>query len=125
MRGEDEMKPVELGGRQLLLARVDSRYFAFAGEYPHEAADLQMGALDGDKVRCANRANHGYCFDLNTGECELPKGGPQLTSFQLKSAGKISAYAWSGGTIFAGPNKPLPTQIRFSSYLPEPTKSCW
>jgi 3-phenylpropionate/trans-cinnamate dioxygenase ferredoxin component len=79
------MKPVELGGRQLLLARVDSRYFAFVRECPHEAADLQMGALDGVKIRCAN---HGYCFDLIAGECELPKGGPQLTTLPVEVRGE-------------------------------------
>lgn len=35
-----KMKPVELGGRQLLLAHADGRYFAFARECPHEFVDL-------------------------------------------------------------------------------------
>jgi nitrite reductase/ring-hydroxylating ferredoxin subunit len=44
-----------------------------------------MGALDGVKIRCAN---HGYCFDLITGECELPKGGPQLTILPVEVRGE-------------------------------------
>lgn len=79
------MKPIELGGRQLMLAHVDGRYFAFARECPHEAADLRMGELDGLRVRCVN---HGYCFDLTTGDCELPKGGPQLTTLPVEVKGQ-------------------------------------
>lgn len=80
-----QMKPVELGGRQLMLAHVDGKYFAFSRECPHEAADLQAGELDGEKIRCIN---HGYCFDLITGACELPKGGPPLTTLPAEVRGE-------------------------------------
>ena len=71
-----KMKAVELGGRRLLVAHVEGRYFAFARECPHEGADLETGELSGPKVRCDN---HSYWYDLRTGECVLPKGGPELT----------------------------------------------
>jgi 3-phenylpropionate/trans-cinnamate dioxygenase ferredoxin subunit len=80
-----KMKPIEMGGRQLLLAHVDGRYFAFARECPHEAADLQFGELTDSKVCCAS---HGYKFDLTTGECTLPKGGPQLTTLPVEVRGE-------------------------------------
>ena len=71
------MKEVDLGGRQVLLAFVDGRYFAFSRECPHEGADLKSGQLlDGTKVRCNN---HSYCFDLQSGQCLVPSGGPPLT----------------------------------------------
>lgn len=38
-----KMRPIDLGGRQLLLALVDGRYFAFARECPHEGADEVRG----------------------------------------------------------------------------------
>ena len=73
--GPGKTKAVELGGRRVLVAQVDGRYFAFARECPHEGADLETGELAGGKVRCNN---HSYWYDLGTGECVMPKGGPQL-----------------------------------------------
>ena len=79
-----ELKPIEVGDRQLLLAQVNGGYAAFARECPHEAVDLKAGVVEGDQVRCAN---HGYCFDLTTGECRLPKGGPPLTTLPVEVRG--------------------------------------
>lgn len=79
-----EIKEVDLGGRQVLLAFLEGRYLAFSRECPHEGADLKAGKLDGAKVRCDN---HGYCFDLQTGECLVPKGGPQLTVLPVEERG--------------------------------------
>lgn len=79
------MKEVDLGGRQVLLAFVEGQYFAFSRLCPHEEADLKTGALEGGKVRCAN---HNYCFDLRTGECVLPRGGPALTILPAEERGE-------------------------------------
>jgi nitrite reductase/ring-hydroxylating ferredoxin subunit len=71
------MKEVDLGGRQVVLTFLDGCYFAFSRECPHEGADLKTGQLlPGAKVRCNN---HSYCFDLESGECLIPQGGPPLT----------------------------------------------
>lgn len=78
------MKAVEMGGRRLVIAHVGGEYFAFARECPHEAADLSLGELEGSRVRCRN---HGYCFDLRTGSCELPPGGPPLTTLPVERRG--------------------------------------
>jgi 3-phenylpropionate/trans-cinnamate dioxygenase ferredoxin subunit len=80
-----KMKPIELGGRQLLLAHLDGNYFVFARECPHEAADLQTGELENGQVRCAN---HGYCFELPRGECVVPRGGPPLTTLPVEVRGE-------------------------------------
>lgn len=82
---EGAMKPVDLGGRQLLLARVDGNYFAFARDCPHEFADLATGALRQSRIMCSN---HGYCFDLATGECVLPQNGPRLTTLPVEIRGE-------------------------------------
>ncbi|HWP58079.1 MAG TPA: Rieske 2Fe-2S domain-containing protein [Candidatus Acidoferrales bacterium] len=79
------MKPIEMGGRELLLANVDGSYFAFARECPHEAADLEFGELSDHQICCAS---HGYRFDLATGECTLPKGGPRLTTLPVEVRGE-------------------------------------
>jgi 3-phenylpropionate/trans-cinnamate dioxygenase ferredoxin component len=78
------MKEIDLGGRQVLLAFVEGKYFAFSRQCPHEEADLKTGALEGARVRCVN---HSYCFDLQTGECLMPQGGPPLTVLPTEERG--------------------------------------
>lgn len=78
------MKEVDLGGRQVLLALVEGEYFAFARHCPHEQADLKTGTLEGASVRCNN---HNYSFDLRTGTCVLPQGGPPLTVLPVEERG--------------------------------------
>jgi 3-phenylpropionate/trans-cinnamate dioxygenase ferredoxin subunit len=82
---DGKMKPIEIGGRTLLLAHVDGRYFAFSRDCPHEFADLQHGALEKSRIVCNN---HGYCFDLASGECVLPQNGPRLTTLPVEVRGE-------------------------------------
>jgi nitrite reductase/ring-hydroxylating ferredoxin subunit len=81
------MKEVDLGGRQVLVAFVEGRYFAFSRQCPHEEADLKSAGqlLDGAKIRCTN---HSYCFDLQTGEATLPKGAAPLTVLPAEVRGE-------------------------------------
>jgi nitrite reductase/ring-hydroxylating ferredoxin subunit len=74
---EGQMKPVDLGGREIIVTMVDGELFAFARECPHEATDLAENAeiMDGPQLRCDG---HNYCFDLHTGQCVAPSGGPAL-----------------------------------------------
>ena len=57
------LKEVDLGGRQVLLAFVEGKYFAFSRQCPHEEADLKTAGqlLGGRQIRCTN---HSYCYDL-------------------------------------------------------------
>jgi 3-phenylpropionate/trans-cinnamate dioxygenase ferredoxin component len=79
------MKEVDLGGRQVLVANIDGQYFAFSRQCPHEDVDLKSGTLQGTKIRCNN---HSYCFDLQTGECVIPRGGPPLTVLPAEERGE-------------------------------------
>ena len=81
------MKEVDLGGRHVLLALVEGKYFAFSRHCPHEEADLKSAGqlFNGDKLRCNN---HSYCFELSTGECVLPQGGPPLTVLPVEEKGE-------------------------------------
>jgi len=80
-------KEVDLGGRQILVALVEGRYFAFSRLCPHEEADLKEAGqfLSGRQIRCNN---HSYCFDLQTGECSLPRGGAPLTVLPIEERGE-------------------------------------
>ncbi len=81
------MKEIDLGGRQVLLAFVEGKYFCFSRQCPHEEADLKAAGqlLDGGQIRCNN---HSYCFDLQSGECSLPKGGAPLTVLPIEERGE-------------------------------------
>ena len=69
-------KAVDLGGRRVLVANVDGEHFAFASQCPHENTELDDAEIKGMRLRCLA---HSYCFDLRSGECTIPRGGPPLT----------------------------------------------
>src|SRR5581483_11660928 len=81
------MKEVDLGGRPVLLAFVEGKYFAFSRQCPHEEADLKSAGqlLGGGKIRCNN---HSYCYDLASGECTLPRGAAPLTVLPAEESGE-------------------------------------
>lgn len=70
------LTPVEVAGRPHLVTVLDGEYFVFARNCPHENADLSGGIACAVSVICPN---HGYEFDLRTGTCLDPVGGPRLT----------------------------------------------
>lgn len=80
-----QRKSVDLSGRAVVLVRLENGYFVFSRQCPHEDADLMNGVIVAGKVRCDN---HGYCFDLNTGECVLPSGGDPLTVLPVEERGE-------------------------------------
>jgi len=84
------MKEVDLGGRQVLVAFTEGKYYAFSRQCPHEDADLkeagQLVNVNGTQmIRCNN---HSYCFDIKSGDCTLPKGGAPLTVLPTEERGE-------------------------------------
>ncbi len=63
---EGDMKPVEIDGKRMVLARTGDAFRVFARDCPHDWADLLDGAVSNDTVWCGE---HGYEFDLATGKC--------------------------------------------------------
>ena len=59
-----KMKRVQVGGRLLLLANVEGRFYAVDDTCTHEEASLSAGVLKGCLVRCPL---HGSRFDVCTG----------------------------------------------------------
>ncbi len=78
---EGQLKPVDLGGREILVTMSDGELFAFARQCPHEATNLDTSEVTGDQIRCEG---HSYCFDLHTGQCLMPPGGPALAVLPLE-----------------------------------------
>lgn len=59
------MRRFDVGGRSILVANVDGRFYAADDTCTHEDASLSTGALRGAHVTCPL---HGSRFDLRTGE---------------------------------------------------------
>jgi nitrite reductase/ring-hydroxylating ferredoxin subunit len=63
------MKPVDAGGKQLLLANVDGAFFAIQRKCPHMGFNLCRGKLKGHVVTCPI---HRAGFDVRDGSAVDP-----------------------------------------------------
>jgi 3-phenylpropionate/trans-cinnamate dioxygenase ferredoxin component len=59
------MKGVKAGGKDILIANVEGKYYAASGRCPHMKGDLSKGKLNGTIVTCPI---HGSQFDLINGK---------------------------------------------------------
>ena len=63
-----DRKRVELNGERVSIFNIEGEFFAIYDQCPHKkTAPLIRGTLNGVGVKCPN---HGYRFDLKTGECD-------------------------------------------------------
>ena len=62
---ENKMIMVVVDGKEVLLANVDSSYYAIANKCTHLGGSLVKGALEGSIVTCPR---HGARFDVKTGQ---------------------------------------------------------
>ena len=65
-----EMKLIDLGGQEVVVANVDGDFFAFGNKCTHVGGPLAEGDLDGDTVICPW---HATVFNVKSGK---PLGGP-------------------------------------------------
>jgi toluene monooxygenase system ferredoxin subunit len=77
---DGELTGVQLGRRNIVLARVDGEIRAYEDRCPHLAGQLSQGDLDGRILTCAN---HLWEFDALTGTGTNP-GHCQLTAFSTQ-----------------------------------------
>ncbi len=83
---KDGRKRFEVEGKRITVFNIDDEYFAILDTCPHKkTAPLLRGRLDGTAVHCPN---HGYRFDLKTGECNV---SPDFNTsvFPVKVDGEI------------------------------------
>jgi nitrite reductase/ring-hydroxylating ferredoxin subunit len=59
------MVGVRAGGKDILVANVDGKYYAIGNSCTHRACTVSDGTLDGAHARCPC---HGSAFDVRTGE---------------------------------------------------------
>ena len=62
-------KRVQINGQRITIFNIENTYYAINDTCPHKkTAPLIRGKLDGLGIKCPN---HGYRFDLKTGECNI------------------------------------------------------
>ena len=78
------MKCIAIGGRRLLLANVDGRFWATDDTCTHEDASLSTGVLKGGLVRCPL---HGSRFNVCTGEVLEEPSELNLRTYRVRVEG--------------------------------------
>ena len=68
-----------VGGKNILVANYDGKYYAIEGKCTHRGGDLSKGQLEGKIVTCPN---HGAQFEVTTGNCVA---GPRIGLFRLRT----------------------------------------
>lgn len=63
---EGQGNQYEVNGQDIAVYHVDGKFWATADFCPHRGGSLGHGKLDGKTVICPN---HGWQFDITTGEC--------------------------------------------------------
>ena len=86
---DDPMKVVDLGGREVLIAKTEGNYYATSNRCPHMGGNLSYGSLDGTTLKCYA---HGRRFDLRDGSpvshgLGRLVGGHGLTTYGIRIAG--------------------------------------
>ena len=59
-----QMKSVDIKGREILVAKVENKFYAAQARCPHMAGKLAQGKLEGTVVTCPRHASQ---FDLTDG----------------------------------------------------------
>jgi 3-phenylpropionate/trans-cinnamate dioxygenase ferredoxin component len=75
------MKRVAVGGRAILLANVEGRFYAADDRCTHEEASLSAGVLKGERVKCPL---HGSWFSVRTGEALEEPAEENLRTYRVR-----------------------------------------
>lgn len=74
-------------GVEVLVCRVDGRFYALSNRCPHAGQSLHGGRLRGFELRCPL---HAAAFDVRDGRCLRPPADSGLVSYPvLIEAGKV------------------------------------
>lgn len=81
---EGSMKAVDLGGEQVVVAKVGGECFAFGGLCTHEDAPMAEGTLEGATVTCPWHFSE---FDVKTGAVLGGVADKPLPSYEVRVDG--------------------------------------
>ena len=79
-----QMKQIEIEDSQILLSKIDNRYYATSAFCTHYGAPLAKGILSGERIVCPW---HNACFNAIAGQQEEPPGLDSLTHFAVRVEG--------------------------------------
>jgi 3-phenylpropionate/trans-cinnamate dioxygenase ferredoxin subunit len=89
------MTSVRIEGVDVLLCRVEGRYFALSNTCSHARQALSQGRLRGFEVTCPL---HGARFDIRTGKCLAAPATQALQTFPVRiESGKLAVSV--AGTV--------------------------
>ena len=80
-----KMKMVTVDGKEILIAKVEGKYYAMGNKCTHRGGDLFKGSLFGKVVKCPR---HGAKFDVTTGEVAAGPAKKSESTFEAKVEGK-------------------------------------
>ena len=78
---DDEMMTVLVGGKKVLLARVDGAFYATAARCPHWGGPLPEGTLRGPRLLCPW---HKATFDVRSGDLLEPPALDGIAAFRVR-----------------------------------------
>jgi len=79
------MKGFSAGGKDILVANIDGKYYAIGGKCTHMHGDLSKGKLEGKVVTCPR---HGSRFDVTTGSRLAGPAKSNEPVYELRVDGK-------------------------------------
>lgn len=89
--GDGEVRPYRVDGVDILLCRIDGRYYAVAGRCSHAAQSLAGGRLRDFALRCPL---HGASFDVRDGRVLTAPASAGIATYPvLVEAGKVHVAA--------------------------------
>ena len=80
-----KMKRIDIGGRRILLANLEGRFYAADDTCTHEEASLSTGFLKGELVKCPL---HGSLFNVRTGEALEEPAEENLKTYPVRLEGE-------------------------------------
>jgi len=80
----DELKMVEIGDEEVVLAEVGGDVVAFNNVCPHAGCDLVDGELDDDEITCEC---HGSRFNVRTGQVLTGPAAEDLSLYSVRVEG--------------------------------------
>jgi nitrite reductase/ring-hydroxylating ferredoxin subunit len=109
---EGQLKRVTVKGQSVVLSvlleeegavAATNKVVAFSSICPHALGDLSQGWLVKDEIDCPL---HYYRFNIRSGECVYPRGGPRLRMYPVSVEGntvlvKVEKPKWMDASIDA------------------------
>lgn len=84
--GDGDIRPVEIGDREALIARDGDKVFALSRRCLHQGADLTEGIISRASILCPQ---HGWRFKLATGQQDVAPQNCLITYAVVVDDGQI------------------------------------